>query len=276
MPLARLALYAATAGGFALAVSSFVVEPPPLWVALLYLFLYIGLCVAGVIFAGMGMFADVVTRGPRNARGLALTFDDGPDPKTTPAVLDLLDEAGAKATFFLIGRKAAKHPELVREIAERGHAVGVHSYSHDRLFSLRAPWTVKKDLERCIDLLHELTGARPTLYRAPIGHISPSMGRVARELGLDCIGWSARGLDGWKGATAELVRNQVARGLEDGAIVLLHDASERGDFTPASIAALPEILAEIDARQLAGVRVDAWLGGDSEEARAAAHDRATA
>ena len=125
MPLARLLFYFSTAGGVAMAIVSLAYEPPPLWFALGSLFLYLNLCVWGVIFSRFSMFADVVTAGPREARGVALTFDDGPDPQSTPQILDMLDAADAKATFFVIGRKVHEHPDLAAEIAERGHGLGV-------------------------------------------------------------------------------------------------------------------------------------------------------
>jgi peptidoglycan-N-acetylglucosamine deacetylase len=274
MPIARLLFYLFTAGGVALAVGSWLHEPPPLWVALLSLFLYVGYVTGGVIFARFSMFADVVTAGPRNARGVALTFDDGPDPRSTPAILDMLDEAGAKATFFVIGRKAEKNPEIIKEISSRGHGLGLHSYNHERTYMFRSPWFVKRDLERCAALIDNLTGARPTLFRPPIGHVSPSIGKIARELELDIVGWSARGVDGWSGARPSEVAEKVKRRLRDGAIVLLHDASERGDFVPASLAALPAILAEADRLQLPIVRVDSWLEAGDEAEREAAHDLA--
>jgi peptidoglycan/xylan/chitin deacetylase (PgdA/CDA1 family) len=274
MPPARALFYVATAGALTLAAWSLAYEPPPTWVALTCLFLYLCLCVAGVIFARLSMFADVVTLGPRRARGVALTFDDGPDPRSTPKVLDLLDGADAKATFFVIGKKAEEHPELVREISERGHVVAVHSYAHARLFSLFPPWRVKADLERSIEVIHNITGARPRLFRAPIGHVSPSMARVARQLELCIVGWSVRGLDGWAGAKAEHVARKVITKLDDGAIVLLHDASERGDFVPASLEALPKILAAARDKQLPFVRLDRWLGQGDRAAIEEAHDLA--
>jgi peptidoglycan/xylan/chitin deacetylase (PgdA/CDA1 family) len=265
-------MYSSTAAGLAMVVHAFVVEPPPLWVALLALFAYVGLIVLGVTFSRFSMFADVVTSGPKNARGFALTFDDGPDPRTTPQVLDLLDAAGVKATFFVIGRKVAEHRELTRQIVERGHAIGLHSYEHDRLFSLRSPRRVRGDLERCRELLFEVTGERPQLFRAPIGHISPSMGKVIRDMDLIAVGWSARGVDGWSGARPEVVAGNIVRKLRDGAIVLLHDAAERGDFSPASIEALPSILQAAERANLSVVRLDQWLGIGDPALEAAAHD----
>ena len=266
MPPARLLFYFATAAGIGLAILSVAWQPPPSWIALSALTGYVLLVVSGVTFSRFSMFADVVTAGPSDARGVALTFDDGPDPRSTPKILDMLDDAGAKATFFVIGHKAEKHPELIREICERGHAVGVHSYRHERLLSLRAPGHVRADLERSIVLLHELTGARPLLFRAPIGHISPAMARVARELDLTAIGWSVRGVDGWSGARAAVVAAKVVPRLRDGAIVLLHDAAERGDFMPASVGALPEIVKAAQNKQLSFVRVDSWLDAADEPA----------
>src|SRR5262245_41267788 len=122
MPFARALFYGATAAALGLVVWGFAVQLPPLGVAVGALTAYVALVVLGVTFARFSMFADVVTSGPDDARGVALTFDDGPDPRSTPRILDALDRAGAKATFFVIGRKAEAHPELCRAITERGHA----------------------------------------------------------------------------------------------------------------------------------------------------------
>lgn len=268
MPPARLLLYATSTAGVALAAHALLVEPPPLWAAGIALGAYLAMLVVGVTFSRFSMFADVVTHGGDDARGVALTFDDGPDPKSTRRILDLLDEAGAQATFFVIGRKVAEHPELTAEIVARGHAVGVHTYAHERFFSLRLPWGVRRDIERALAVVEEATGTRPLLFRAPIGHISPAMAGVTRDLGLVTVGWTARGVDGWSGAKPEVVARNVNRHLGDGAILLLHDAAERGDFVPASVDALPSILEAADRLNLPLVRVDSWLIGETEAAPA--------
>lgn len=259
MPVARALLYAASMGALALVARSLLIGPVPLGVAGAAMAGYFGLVLCGVLFLGLGMFVDVIGRGPPDARGVALTFDDGPSPEHTPRVLDLLDEAGVKATFFVIGRKAEAHPELVREIVARGHAIGLHGYAHDRLFSLRSARYVEQDLTRAASVIERITGARPTLFRPPIGHTSPRIARVVDALELEVVGWSARGLDGLARARPDRVAARVIPGLRDGAIVLLHDAAERDDHTPASLEALPRILAAMSANNLAGVRVDAWL-----------------
>jgi peptidoglycan-N-acetylglucosamine deacetylase len=268
VPPARVVLYVSTIGALALLARSVVLDPVPMPLAAGALGGYLAVILAGVLWLRLGMFADVVWRGPKDARGVALTFDDGPSLEHTPKVLALLDEAGVKATFFLIGRKAALHPEIVRDILARGHAVGLHGYLHDRLFSLRSATAVRTDLAQAMATVGDLAGAPVTLFRPPIGHTSPRIGSVVRELDLTVVGWSVRGLDGLRGAKPERVAARVVRGLADGAIVLLHDAAENDDFEPAGVKALPRILSAMRDKDLEGVRVDAWIDGSR-----AAHDR---
>jgi peptidoglycan/xylan/chitin deacetylase (PgdA/CDA1 family) len=266
VPLARILLWVSTIGAIALAVRAIAFTPLPLAVAVLLLCAYLALVLCGVFFMRLQMFADVFWRGDDDARGVALTFDDGPSPEHTPRVLELLAAAGAKATFFVIGRKAAAHPELVRAIAAAGHAIGVHGHEHDRLFSMRRPGYVRADLGRAVRTLEEITGERPVLFRPPIGHTNAIIAKEARALDLELVGWSVRALDGVAGARAERVAERVVAGLRDGAVVLLHDAAERDDRTPASVQALRRILEVMRERGLSGVRVDAWMDEEAERA----------
>lgn len=259
MPFARGLLYVATAGALAIIARSLLLGPLPLWLSATALTAYVALVTLGHLVLRLGMFVDVVAHGPRGARGVALTFDDGPHPVHTPKVLDLLDAAGVKATFFVIGHKAEKHPEIVRAIVTRGHALGVHGYAHDRLFSLRSLRFVREDLRRAVDVLTSITGERPWLFRPPVGHTSSRIARAVEELDLEVIGWSVRGRDGLGGATAERTAARIVPDLRDGAIVLLHDAAERDTHIPSAVAALPRILAAMDRKDLRGVRVDRWL-----------------
>ena len=270
MTPARGALYIATAGSLALMARSVILGPIPMWIAGVALGGYLGLILCGVFILRLGMFVDVVWRGPVDARGVALTFDDGPSPETTPKVLDALDEAGVKATFFVIGRKVKLYPELVRDIVARGHAVGVHGYDHDRLFSLRTPESIRLDLARAIEVITAASGEAPTLFRPPIGHTSPRIAGALEAFDFTVVGWSVKGLDGLAGARADRVAARIVPHLKDGAIVLLHDAAENEDFTPASLAALPKILAAMTRKNLPGVRVDAWL--EAADARDSAPD----
>lgn len=258
-------LYTASIGALALVARSIALGPVSMLVAAVALTAYMAIILCGVFFLRLGMFVDVVSRGPGEARGVALTFDDGPSPASTPKILDLLDGAKVKATFFVIGKKAEAHPELVREILARGHAVAMHSYGHHRLFAMKNARYVRDDLTKAIEVLTTITGERPVLFRPPIGHTNPTIARVVKELELEVVGWSVRALDGLAAADPKKVAARVVRGLADGAIVLMHDAAERENREPASVAALPLILDAMAAQRLAGVRVDTWLA-ESEPA----------
>ena len=259
MPPARAVLYAATLGVLVFVGRTVLIEPPTLATAILVSVGYTAVFMAGVLFIRLRMFADALVRGPSDARGVALTFDDGPHEVHTRKVLEHLDDAKVKATFFVIGKKAEQMPELVREILARGHTVGLHSYAHERLFSLRSARAVKADLERGIAVLERVTGSRPELFRPPIGHTTPAIARVADELDLAVVGWSVSGIDGFAGAIPDLVEARVRAGLHHGAIVALHDAPERGEHQPAGVKALPHILKAIDALGLPVVPVDGWV-----------------
>jgi peptidoglycan/xylan/chitin deacetylase (PgdA/CDA1 family) len=259
VPPARLVLYAATIGVLAFVVRAVLAGPPTLATAIFVSTAYSVIFTAGVLKIQLRMFADAVVRGPRGARGVALTFDDGPHPVHTRKVLDVLDAKRAKATFFVIAKKAERYPEVVREVLARGHAVGLHSYEHDRLFSFRAPSRVKADLTRGIAVLEKITGGRPGLFRPPVGHTTPAIARVCDELDLTVVGWSVRARDGLGRGTAGKVAARVRGGLADGAIVALHDAKELGEEEPASVGALREILEAIEEARLDVAVLGGWV-----------------
>jgi peptidoglycan-N-acetylglucosamine deacetylase len=266
MPTGRALLLVATAAALAMTLRSLMGSPVPLWLSLTSLVAYAGIITWGVLNPSLEMFADVVWRGPDGARGVALTFDDGPHPRFTRSVLDALDAAGARATFFVIGEKGACHPELIRELAARGHLVGVHGDRHDRLLSLRSSGRVRADLTRAVEFLATTIGERPHLYRPAVGQTNPRIARIAAELGLTIVGWSVRGRDGILASADRVVARVVPR-LRDGAIVLLHDAAERDDHEPAAAVALPRILAAMRERGLAPVRLDAWIADRRGQSR---------
>jgi peptidoglycan/xylan/chitin deacetylase (PgdA/CDA1 family) len=257
--LPRLAFYAATTAALVITVRALFVAPLPLPIAVLLVMLYVTFLLLGVLVLRLRIFVDAVVRGPDDARGVVLTFDDGPDPTSTPRVLDVLEAAKAKATFFVIGKKAEAHPELVREILRRGHEIGVHSFEHDRLFSLRGARRVKADLERAVAVLTKITGTRPTLFRPPIGHTNPTIARVVDALDLTVIGWSVSARDGRANASEANVLRRILTNVDDGSIILMHDAAERGDHTPIAPDILPKILAELDDKRLPVVPLSTFL-----------------
>ena len=259
MPPARVVLYAATATVFVFVARTLLLAPPPMSFAVLALLAYLALILVGVFSLRLRMFVDALVRGPRGARGVALTFDDGPDPETTPLVLDALDKEHAKATFFVIARKAEAHPDLIREMKRRGHAIGLHSYAHDRLFALRSQKRVTRDLARGVAVLRAITGEPPKLFRPPIGHTNPAIARVVEALDLRVVGWSLSARDGLGRASPKSVVARVRRHVRDGTIVLLHDAAEKGGRVPAGVEAIREILDTVRNARLDVVPLEPWL-----------------
>lgn len=232
----------------------------PLWLLGIFLFCYTCLLILGAMAPQLEMYGDVICDVPEAGPYLALTFDDGPDPGTTPRVLDLLKASSTRATFFVIGEKAQRFPDLIRRMADEGHSIGVHSWSHDRLFAFRSAQTVAADSLRCVALVEALTGQRPLWVRPPVGQASPSTFRGFEKAGLSFVAWSARGRDGLRGTSVESWLDRIERGLQPGAILLLHDAWERGGGgAPAGVLGLSELLRSIAELGLTPVTVDELL-----------------
>jgi peptidoglycan/xylan/chitin deacetylase (PgdA/CDA1 family) len=177
----------------------------------------------------------------------ALTFDDGPHPQGTPAVLDELDRWGWPATFFVLGAQARRHPDLVAEIARRGHEVGVHGDRHDYLIA-RWPRAAARDLRLARDTVGDLLGRPPLWWRPPYGVLSGPSLVAARRLALRPLLWSAWGRDWRADATPVSVVGDLARGRIDGGTLLLHDSdlmSAAGSWrtTVAALEPLHDLLA---------------------------------
>jgi peptidoglycan/xylan/chitin deacetylase (PgdA/CDA1 family) len=192
---------------------------------------------------------------PEHAAGrIALTFDDGPDPAVTPEVLRILAEHGVRATFFCIGERARRHPELVQACAAAGHAVENHSDRHRHSFALLGPAALRRELEHAQSSLQQLSGARPRFFRAPAGVRSPLLDPVLQQMGLQLAAWTRRGFDTVNG-NAERVLARLARGLRAGDILLLHDGNAARDRHGRAVLleVLPPLLALLRARQLTPV-----------------------
>ena len=179
---------------------------------------------------------------------VALTFDDGPHAEATPAILELLDEHRAIATFFLVGEQVERRPRLAREIVAAGHEVAVHGYRHQLLLRRRTH-TLAADLDRATSVIADATGMAPTLYRPPYGVFSSGALELVRALGWRPLLWSAWGRDWERRATGLSVARRVTRRLAPGDVVLLHDSDAYGAAGSwrATAAALPSVLAAIAA-----------------------------
>jgi peptidoglycan-N-acetylglucosamine deacetylase len=204
----------------------------------------------------LGVLHYVDTREPL----ACLTFDDGPTPDATIAYLDLLDQYGAKATFFCLGTHAARHPDLVQEVRARGHWVGIHGWDHQCLIAdaPRDPlgaWRFRTDQVR--RAAQALGPDEPWLFRPPYGHHNPAVVAAARVAGARSIGWSVAAMD-WLGMSAEQMGRRVLSGLRPGSIVLFHDFvtgvedPQRRDRS-RSLAAVEMVLA--DSHQLSFVTI---------------------
>lgn len=182
---------------------------------------------------------------------VALTFDDGPDPRSTPAFVEVLGEHRVKATFFLLGRMLERTPQLGRELVDAGHEVAVHGWDH-RCALLRGPAATHADIARARDAVVAATGVVPRWYRPPYGVLTSSALWAARRLGLTPVLWTNWGRDWTPAATPESVLATVTRDLGGGATVLLHDSdcTSARDSWRATLGALPALLENLTGRGL--------------------------
>lgn len=203
------------------------------------------------------VLAPSVWRLPGGRGQIALTFDDGPS-ESTPALLDLLDRQNAKATFFVIGQNAERLPGVLRAIAEAGHEIGNHTWSHRRLDFATAK-VMREEIGRTQEVVRDITGKAPRLFRAPYGVRWFGLGKVQRQFGLTGVMWTAIGMD-WK-LGPEAIAHRLMRSGNDGAILCLHDGRELqvGPDIGPTIAAVARILPALRERNLSMTPVSAML-----------------
>lgn len=225
----------------------------------------IALVTDGVARASSSVLYPTVTRGPKQGNKIALTFDDGPDPEVTPAVLDVLRQHGVRSTFFTIGRLLEQQPLLAQRIAAEGHELGNHSWQHSRWQNFFSARRHAADMERSERAIAKITGANTTpLFRPPVGLKSPELARAAHPRGIVMVAWSLHSRDT---RTADPVRiaDRVLRRIMPGDIVLMHDGHDLpGRHRPACAAALALILTGLKAKGLLPVPVSELLGRVSD------------
>lgn len=181
----------------------------------------------GTLKADSRLFSPVLRRLPTREKRVWLTIDDGPSAETA-ALLDLLDQHEARATFFLVGDRARQLPEVVREIVRRGHTIGNHSQTHPQAwFWALGPRQMRAQVAQQQATLAAITGAAPRWFRAVVGMANPFVSAPLREHGLARVAWSARGFDALA-ADPQAVVARIERDLAPGAIVLLHEGARHG------------------------------------------------
>jgi len=188
---------------------------------------FLGCCCIAPFMPQWGFFLPIISKGLPGSKGIALTFDDGPSPETTSMILELLERYNCKATFFVIGEKAEKYPDLIRDILAADHSIGNHSWKHDSLLMLRSQKTLRKDIQKSQQLLSSFS-FRPLLFRPPVGITNPLLKSVLQAENLETVTFSCRAFDGGNKRVTGLAK-RILRKVSPGNILLLHDLLPAGE-----------------------------------------------
>lgn len=188
---------------------------------------FVALCVVAPFFTRVSFYLPIISRGRSGKNAVALTFDDGPDPASTPELLRLLSKHNITATFFVTGEKASRHPELIHEIVRNGHTVGNHSYSHDIFIMFKGSRALRREIETTQDVLKGY-GVHPLAFRPPVGITNPLLRHVLRKSGMFNVNFSCRAIDAGNRRLQHLSRKILNRIRPDD-IVVLHDVHPKNE-----------------------------------------------
>lgn len=189
--------------------------------AALPLLIFIIVCLAASLMPATSFFLPVISRGPPEKGAVALTFDDGPNPASTPQLLALLSKFDATATFYVNGCRADQSPGLIHQMLAQGHTIGNHSYSHDNFIMLKSSAALKEEIVKTQRVLERL-GVVPHTFRPPVGVTNPKLGNILEELGMYAVNFSRRAGDRGNRQVSKLSRKILKR-LRPGDIIMLHD-----------------------------------------------------
>ncbi|WP_028399290.1 polysaccharide deacetylase family protein [Ectobacillus panaciterrae] len=226
-----------------------------LWTALTLLLAY-GI-IPSILSRGLGLG---VFQRSRTNHEVAFTFDDGPDPKYTPQLLDLLKKYNIKAAFFVLGSKAEQVPELIIRMHQEGHLIGIHNYVH-RSNWLMTPWTVRRQLNRSASIIERITGVRPVYYRPPWGLLNLFDFLLHKKF--QVVLWSIMVGDWRSRGGSERIKRRLLHKMHGGAVIVLHDSGETWgadiDAPLHTIKALEDVFKEIRFRDYTCVRIDEMI-----------------
>ncbi|MCZ8519674.1 MULTISPECIES: polysaccharide deacetylase family protein [Paenibacillus] len=189
--------------------------------------------------------ASPASPAPDGRKLAALTFDDGPDGRYTPQILDILKKHEVKATFFVVGRQAQKYPEVLRRISDEGHRIGNHSWDHADLSKLSGPQLLE-EIAAGDEAVRQVTGSAPVLFRAPYGAVSEDVRRTLASLGRPLVGWTVDTRD-WAGTPHGKILQTVKERLRPGGIVLMHSFGGRKNSLENTLQALPAMIEALQA-----------------------------
>ena len=187
--------------------------------------LYLSILYLGVVNIHWNFFTQSINK-LEDPKRLLLTFDDGPHPVFTPQILDLLDRFRIKAIFFVIGKNAEQYPKLLKEIGDRGHLIGNHSYSHAPTFDFFSVRNMIADIEKANKTIESITTNKPIFFRPPFGITNPRINKLIKQTGMTSIGWSFRSYDTTKRSNEQIIQ-QMKKEIRGGEILLFHDSIER-------------------------------------------------
>ncbi|MEO7997775.1 MAG: polysaccharide deacetylase family protein [Gemmatimonadaceae bacterium] len=220
---------------------------------------FVATVAVGVALPISGVFTRVVHRATSGRAEIALTFDDGPDARWTPPLLDLLDAHEQRATFFIIGGRAELHPQIVQDIARRGHEIANHTWDHSYNTAFMSPRALASELTRTNTLLEQLTGKRPRWFRPPVGLLSPRVVAGADQAKIEIVCWTATARDGTRRTSVNEAYQRLEHALKPGAILVLHDARvndeqfDKGDEPPVALRVVSRLLDRMETEGLRSV-----------------------
>ncbi|MRI00816.1 polysaccharide deacetylase family protein [Kriegella sp. EG-1] len=225
----------------------------PWFIYLIILFLWLLITLFGSFFIRWNYHLTSLSSNKNiQENNVSLTFDDGPNAEFTPQILDLLEKHNAKATFFLIGKYAEKHPTIVQDILKKGHSIGNHTYSHTNDFGFFGTNKVISELNTTKGIVEKITGFKMLLYRPAFGVTNPSIQEAVANLKVNSIGWSVRSLDTTSRSEDAILKRITAK-VSKGDIILLHDTSKK------TIVVLERLLLFLQANNLKSVPAEQLL-----------------
>lgn len=203
------------------------------FIAISIVFLFLGLVVLGSSLIQLNYFVKSINKSSN--KGISITFDDGPDNKLTPQLLNLLEQEKISATFFIIGSKIKGNEKLLADIYQKGHTIGNHSFAHHKKITYQPTKNLLADVELCNTSIQQVIGKQPLFFRPPFGVTTPRYNRVLKKLKMQSIGWNIRSFD-TTATDKKKLYNKIIQQIKDGSIVLFHDTQE------ITLAVLPDII----------------------------------
>jgi len=227
-------------------------------------FLYILLCLLGCFFPQTNFLLTVISHGNTGKNFVALTFDDGPSEPTTRQVLNLLDKYSMKATFFISGVNALRHPDIIKHIIDRGHTVGNHSYSHNTLLMLKSYRSLYREIADTKNVLQKM-GINTFAFRPPVGIINPKLHMVLNKLDMFCLIFNCRAYDAGNFFVKNISKKILGKIKADD-IILLHDVPARTEQDSKTfLSEVENILVGIGAKDLKTVPLSVLLNKEIME-----------